>query len=132
MTRLRFPKTAMAIIAAAIILPAAGATAADNSGFIAKSASDSNIRAAATSFEKGDYAKSVAFSKAALRASMSTRRQAIAYTNLCAAYGELGDMERANIACDKALELRPGYEAAEDNKAALTIRLAEITTSPAN
>lgn len=124
MTRLNFPKMVAATLAATLILPAASAMAADST-FAAKSASDSNIRASAKAFNKGDYAKSVAFSKAALRATSSKKRQAIAHTNLCAAYAELGHMDMAKANCDAALELRPGYNLAESNKAALTVKLAQ-------
>ncbi len=126
MTFSNLPKTILGLAAATVLIPASAMAADTNaSEFVVKSASNGNIRAAATAFEKGDFAKSAVFSQAALKGNMSDRKAAVAFTNLCAAEAALGDMDSAKEACDSALALRPGYEPAETNKAALTVRLAE-------
>ena len=130
MTHFLTPRKAVAMIAAATVLSAASAMAADttapaNAGFEVASTTNGNIRAGIKAFKKGDYQRSVTFTKAALKGKMSDRREAIAQTNLCAAYGELGELELASEACDTALELRPGYAPAVANRDALTIKLAQ-------
>lgn len=93
--------------------------------FQVKSASDGNIRAGAKAFKKGDFAKSAMFSRVAIKSSLSNKREAIAQSNLCAAYGAMGEMEQARLSCETALKLRPGYEPAVANKAALRYKLAQ-------
>lgn len=123
-------KLGVAIIAVAgLSLPAASAMAAEatspvHATFTVKSAADNHIRSGATEYKKGNYERSIAYSQAALKSSLSPKRAAIAHTNLCAAYANLGDLEKAEDACDQALKLRPNYEAAQANKAALRVQLA--------
>lgn len=75
-------------------------------------------------FKKGEYERSAAFSKRALKDGLSKSRKAIAYANLCSAEAASGNMEAAAEACDASLELQPGFEIAEANRSALTTLLA--------
>ncbi len=131
MTHLLTPRKTLVALATLTLMSAGSAMAADvttpaqSQGFEVATTTNGAVRLAVSEFKKGDYERSVAFSKMALKSSMSKRRAAIAQSNLCAAYGELGMMELAAEACDKALELRPGYEPAVTNRDALTIRLAQ-------
>ena len=130
MTNPTHPRLIATLFAAATMITAASAMAADNTAaasadFKVATTSNSVIRAGVSAFKKGDYEKSVTFTRAALKSSLSDRRAAIAQSNLCAAYGKLGEMDLAQEACAIALELRPGYAPAEQNKAALTIRFAQ-------
>ncbi len=117
---------------AVTFLSAPSAMAADNTvspaapqNFTVRSASDGKIRLSVKSFKKGDMERSIRFSQSALRANLSKAKQAVAHSNLCAAYGELGDLEKASTACDIALEIRPDMEEARNNKNALSVRLAQ-------
>ena len=130
MTHFFTPRKAVAAIATATLLSAASAMAADSTApataaFEMSSTTNGKIRAGIKAFKKGDYQRSVTFHKSALKAKMSDRRAAIAQSNLCAAYGQLGELELASEACDTALELRPGYAPAVANREALTIKLAQ-------
>jgi len=115
----------LAFIGLSATLPAASAMAADGN-YVASSASSPVIRAASQAFNRGDYKESAALSRAALQSSLSKRKTAIAQSNLCAAYAKLEMFDEASEACEKALELHPGYEPAEKNQAQLTIRLASL------
>ena len=111
-------------------LPAASAMAGDVSAspvseFTVKSSADRNIRSSAVEFRKGNVEQSVKYSKRALKSSLSAKRAAIAHSNLCAAYAVLGEIENAKTACASALELRPDYAPAQNNKSALTYQLAQ-------
>lgn len=121
------PLTAAIILG--LTLTSASAMASDKTastpGFQVTSAATSHIRSGAKAFKKGEYAKSAMYSRVAIQSSLSNRREAIAQSNLCAAYGAMGEMENARLACISALELRPGYEPAIANKAALTYKLAK-------
>ena len=130
MTQFFTPRKAVAMIATATLLSAASAMAADQTvpatdGFEVMTTTNGKVRAAVKAFNKGDFKRSVVFSKSALKSKMSDRRAAIAQSNLCAAYGELGELELASEACDTALDLRPGYAPAIANREALTFRLAQ-------
>jgi tetratricopeptide (TPR) repeat protein len=130
MTKTIFKSAIIGLALMSASLPAASAMAADmsapsTSAFIVKSAADRNIRSSAVAYRKGDIQKSISYAKHALRSSLSAKRAAIAHTNLCAAYAALGDMDNASTACASALELRPDYEPAQNNKAALTYQLAQ-------
>ena len=124
-------KTAFAGIAMlGMTLPAASAMAADTSApavseYVVASGGDSLIRSGAKAFKRGNAERAVTLTRAALKGNLSSKRAAIAQSNLCAAYASLGDMESAKTACDTALELRPDYEPAQNNKAALTYQLAQ-------
>ena len=119
--------TAIAALALTATLPAASAMAADapTTGFIVKSTTDGRIKIGVEAFKQGDYEKTIRMTRAALDRSMSSRRAAIAHSNLCAAYAKLDMMDEATQACAAALELRPDYVPAQTNKASLTIRLAQ-------
>ena len=120
--------SASIIIAIGFGLSATGAMAADapSQTYQVKNASGGVIGAGAKEFRKGNFEKSVVYSRAALGSSLSKKRAAIAQSNLCAAYAELGDFSQAREACTEALNLRPGYKPAVANKAALTIELAAL------
>ena len=86
--------------------------------------SDGIVKSGVRAYERGDYAKSVAMHKAAIRARMSKRKTAVAQSNLCASWAMLGDYVQAEKACDTALELRPDYEPAQVNRELLGVKLA--------
>lgn len=130
MTHLKLRHGLLTLATAVLAFPAASAMAADavpptSTAFVAQSAADAQIRAGAKAFRKGEFERSITYSRRALKSSLSSKRAAIAHSNLCAAYGSLGDMEKAATSCASALELRPGYEPAVTNKAALTVQLAQ-------
>ena len=83
------------------------------------------VKSGVKAFKKGDYAKSVALHKAAIRGRMSKRKTAVAQSNLCASWAMLGDLVQAEKACETALELRSDYEPALANMELLNIKLAE-------
>ncbi|WP_371396704.1 hypothetical protein [Fretibacter rubidus] len=111
-------------LTAGFLLSAGSAFAADTQGFTAATAADPKIRTAASEFKRGDFAKSIAFSKAALNSKMKKSKQAVAQSNLCAAYGAMGELDLAKAACDAALSIRPNYAPAMTNRAALAVRFA--------
>ena len=130
MTYATLKKAGLATLAALAItatLPAASAMAADGQAndFVVKSTTDGRIKLGVKAFNKGDFEKSAAYNRQAIRASLSRKKTAIAQSNLCAAYAKLEMMDEAQMACTAALELRPDYAPAQANKAALTIRLAQ-------
>lgn len=132
MTKLSLKHGLIGLTAAALTFSASSAMAADvtpqaqaQATFTAKSAADTNIRLSAKAFRAGDFQRSVKYSNLALKSSISSKRAAIAQSNLCAAHAKLGQMNEASAACAAALELRPNYAPAIENKAALTIRLAQ-------
>jgi len=116
-----------ALMSVGLTLPAASAMAAEapEHSFQVKSASGSTIGAGAKAFKKGQFAKSAMFSRTAIKSSLSNKREAIAQSNLCAAYGAMGQMEDARLACKAALDLRPNYAPALANSQALTFKLAQ-------
>lgn len=130
MTNLVLKSTLVGFAMMGMTLPAASAVAADASApaaaeFVVASGGDSLIRSGAKAFKRGNAERAVVLTRAALKGNMSDKRAAIAQSNLCAAYASLGDMESAKTACDTALALRPDYEPAKTNKAALTYQLAQ-------
>jgi len=130
MTYTTFKKASFAILAAlamtTTLAPASAmATDVQTANFVVKSTTDGRIKLAVKAFKKGDFEKSVRMSKSALTGGLSSRKEAVAYSNLCAAYAKLGQMEDAQSACDTALELREHYAPAIVNKASLIIRLAQ-------
>lgn len=116
--------TALALIAT---LPAASAMAADKTseGFVVKSTTDGRIKIGVKAYKQGNYNKTVRMTRAALETSLSPKRAAIAHTNLCAAYAKLDMLDEARQACAAAVKLRPNYEPAKANIAALNIILAQ-------
>lgn len=130
MTKYAMKSALLSLAMIGTALPAASAMAADvtppaTSQYIVKSASDGLIRAGAKAFKRGQLERSVKYSRAALKTNLSAKRAAIAQSNLCAAYASLGNMSQAQAACTSAIELRPDYGPAQNNKAALTYQLAQ-------
>lgn len=116
-----------AMMSLGLTLPAASAMAAEASAhsFQVKSSSGSTIGAGAKAFKKGQFEKSAMFSRTAIKSSLSNKREAIAQSNLCAAYGAMGEMENARLACKAALDLRPDYAPAVANTKVLSFKLAQ-------
>jgi len=130
MTYATLKKAGFATLAALAItatLPTASAMAADapNGDYVVQKTTDGRIKLGVKAFKKGDFEKTIRVTRSALNTSLSPKKAAIAHSNLCAAYAKLEMLDKAQQACAAALELRPGYEAAETNKASLTIRLAQ-------
>jgi len=130
MTYAIFKKAGLSAIAALAItttLPTASAMAAEApaSNFTVTSTTNGLIKLGVKAFKRGDYTRAVKMNEQALRTPLSSRRLAIAQSNLCASYAKLDMMDEAQKACSAALELRPDYAPAQSNKAALTIRLAQ-------
>jgi len=119
----------LAALTLSLTLPTASAMAneAPASNFNVTSTTDGLIKLGVKAFKRGDYKRAVKMSEQATRSSLSRRKLAIAHSNLCASYAKIDMMDKAQEACSTALELRPGYEPAQANKAALTIRLAQNT-----
>ena len=124
-------RLAIALIATAgLALPAASAMAADAPtaapvSFSVKTTTDYNVRAGVDAFRKGNFERSVAYNEAAIKSRMSAKRKAVAQSNLCAALANLGELEKAEAACDAALELRPDLKEAAQNKSALNFKLVQ-------
>jgi len=121
-------KTLLTLTIAAMMTPAmASATdiTAPSTELTVQSTTDGMIKLGAKAFQKGEFERSLAYSKRAVKSGLSKKRKAIAQSNICAANAALGNMDAAREACDAALDLRPGYEPAQDNKAALTVMLAQ-------
>ncbi|MDB2437147.1 hypothetical protein N9W89_00400 [Hellea sp.] len=130
MTYTTLKKASLATLAALAITttlaPASAmATDAPTASFVVKSTTDGRVKLGVKAFKRGDFERSVRWSKSALEGSLSSRKEAVAYSNLCAAYAKLGQMEEAQEACDSALELRANYAPAIVNKASLITRLAQ-------
>lgn len=125
MTSPLIKKTVLSIAAISMIAPVTAFAADAPSGLTVKSTTDAYVKMSVSAFKKGDFQKSADYSRRALKSSMSKKRQAVAYSNLCAAEAALGNTDAAGEACAAALELRPGYKLAEANQSALTILLAE-------
>ena len=103
----------------------AGDTAPASNDFVVKSSTDAMIKLSVKAFNNGEYERSIAYSQRALDSGLSKSRKAVAQNNLCAANAVLGQMDEAAEACNAALELRPEFEPAQTNKAALTVLLAQ-------
>lgn len=132
MTYAILKRTGLAMIAAltlSVTLPAASAMAADaqTGNFTVSKTTDGLIKLGVKAYKRGDYKRAVKMNEQALRSSLSKRKLAIAQSNLCASYAKLDMMDEAHSACATALELRPDYAPAQNNKAALTIRLVQNT-----
>ena len=130
MTYVTLKKAGLATLAALAItatLPTASAMASgtDAENFVVQKTTDGRIKLGVKAFKKGDFEKAVRVTQSALNTSLSPKKAAIAHSNLCAAYAQLEMLDKAQQACAAALELRPDYEPARNNKASLTIRLAQ-------
>jgi len=130
MTYKPLKKTTLAILTALAVtatLPTASAMAAETTtaNFIVKKTTDGRIKLGVKAFNKGDFEKAVRVTRSALKTGLSSKKKAIAHSNLCAAYAKLDMMNEATESCASALELRPNYAPALANKTSLTIRLAQ-------
>lgn len=77
-----------------------------------------SIGSAASAFEKGNFTKSVSFSRHALKQGLKKSRKTVAYSNLCAALGAQGEYGEAIEACDSAIKIAPTNWQAYSNRAA--------------
>jgi len=137
MTYTTLKKTGLVTLAAltlSVTLPAASAMANEapagsfpTGNFNVTSTTDGLIKLGIKAFKRGDYKRAVKMTEQATRSSLSRKKLAIAHSNLCASYAKLDMMDKAQKACSTALDLRPGYQPAQANKVALTIRLAQNT-----
>lgn len=123
-----FLKTILSLAVIAVLTPAsawAGDKTDKSSGFVMKTTTNMYINWSVDAFNRGEHERSIAYSQKALDEGLSDSRSAIALSNLCAALAVTGKTKAAKEACSKALTLRPGYEPALANKAALTVLFAQ-------
>ena len=80
-------------------------------GPIPKSATE-YINLSLQHYKEGEWEKCIEASIGALNFDPSS---AIAYNNICSAYIQLEDFDRAILACNKALALRPDFSRARNN-----------------
>jgi len=118
-------KTLLTLAAATFMVPGAAIAADAPTALTVKTTTNGYVKMSVKAFKKGEYARSIAYSNRALNDGLSKSRRAIVYNNLCAAHAAIDDMESAAQTCDMALELKPGFELAENNKTALTVLLAQ-------
>ncbi|PHR91341.1 MAG: hypothetical protein COA69_12585 [Robiginitomaculum sp.] len=85
--------------------------------FSVQSNATRSIRSGASAFEQGNFAKSVVFSKRALKEGLKKSRKTVAYSNLCAGLGAQGAYDDAREACDSALKIAPQNWQAFSNRA---------------
>jgi len=121
MNTLPLPKTIQfAALALTLTAFAAPALAADNAPqFSVEKTATRSIASGATAFNKGDYSKSAAYSRYALKQGLKKSRRTVAYSNLCAALGADGRYDEALEACDSALKVSPQNWQAFSNRAAV-------------
>ena len=100
-------------------------TPTEYTDFNVAKATNGAVKLGIKAFHKGDYARSVALHKSALRQGLSSRKAAIVQSNLCASWAKLGDYVQAETACEKALDLRPDYAPAKANMDRLIVKLAQ-------
>ena len=100
-------------------------TSIEYTEFNVAKATNGSVKLGIKAFHKGDYARSIAMHKSALRKGISSRKAAIVHSNLCASWAKLGDYVQAETACEKALELRPDYAPAKANMNRLIVKLAQ-------
>ncbi len=130
MTYVTLKRTSLAALVAltlSVSLPAASAMAneAPSGNFNVTSTTNGLIKLGVKAFKRGDYKRAIKLTEQATRAPISKKKLSIAYSNLCASYAKVDMIDLAQKACVTALDLRPAYEPAQANKAALTIRLAQ-------
>jgi len=110
----------LAAVSLALTVLAAPALASDGAPqFSVQSTATRSIASAATAFEKGDFSKSAAYSRHALKQGLKKSRRTVAYSNLCAALGAQGQYDKARDACDSALKASPQNWQAFSNRAAV-------------
>ena len=83
-------------------------------GPIPKSATE-YINLSLQHYQDGEWEKCVEAGIGALNLNPSSARAALAYNNICAAYVQLEDLDRAILACKEALALRPDFSKARGN-----------------
>lgn len=125
LTLTKIQKTILTIAAATLMAPALSFAADAPTGLAVKTTTNGYVKMSVKAYKAGEFERSAKLSKRALKDGMSKSRRAIALNNLCAAEAALGNMDAATEACDKSLELRPGFELAAANKSALTVLLAQ-------
>lgn len=105
----------------AIAAPAVAGEAMDNVApqFSVSSNATRSIGSAASAFNKGNFSKSVSFSRHALKQGLKKSRKTVAYSNLCAALGAQGEFGAALEACDSAIKIAPTNWEAYSNRAAV-------------
>jgi len=81
--------------------------------------SNSSVRAQYNALEREDYRQSIYFGLDALQSGTSTRHKVAAMSNLCVAYANIGEVERALAACDGAIELSSEAWRAYNNRGAI-------------
>ncbi len=118
--------------AAAIALSPAAFAGETSQSFNVERTTNPAVRVAVKAFKKGDYERSVRLNQQALRKGLSSSRASVAQSNICASYAMLGELEKAGEACQAALDLKPDNDVASANKAALTVRMAQITNQSGN
>jgi len=113
--------TLKSILAAGLFTALAAPAMASEAGmqFSVESNATRTISAGATAFERGSFDKSEAFSRHALKQGLKKSRKAAAYSNLCAALGEQGELEEAMESCNKAVNYNPKNWRALSNRAVL-------------
>ncbi len=106
--------------------------------FATQSAANANIRGGYNAYARGDYKDAVTFNKRATKKGLRKSRRSIAYANLCASYGQLGDLDAALEACNTAMELSPKNWRAGNNRGVVEFlagnkmaALADFTASAA-
>ncbi len=93
-------------------------TSATTPQFTAQHSTKRVVNKGFSAYTKGDFSKSVAYSRYALQQGLKKSHKTIVYNNLCAALGTQGRYADAVEACDKALELTPANWQAYSNRAA--------------
>lgn len=113
--------TLKATIASLALAGMAGSAMANDAQlqFSVQSNATRSIGSAATAFERGEFSKSVSFSKYALKQGLKKSRKTAAYNNLCAALGVQAKYEDALDACNKALNLKADNWRALSNRAVI-------------
>jgi len=100
-------------------------TVTAESSFNVALTTDGVVKSGVKAYRKGDFEKSIALHNAAIRGRMSKRKTAVAQSNICASWAMIGDLSKAEEACEAALELRPDYAPALANMELLNIKLAQ-------
>lgn len=109
-----------AFAGAALIFAAGAASAQDcpaEPAFVAVTGSNSDVRAAASRVERGDWAVAQHFASEAIDSGTSSRNKAAAYINLCAALANQRDAGTSE-ACDEAVTRNPDSWEAFTNRGA--------------
>jgi len=98
---------------------------ADLRGFGLEETFASSLQRSVEYYDAGDFERSLQAAENAL--GRLDQQSAVAYNNICSARMKLGAYEQAALACNKSLELVPGYERAQNNLAWVYERMVEQT-----